>query len=420
MNFESLKKENYYKFIVIFGLIFSILWVIIVNTKPFSDFQYYYDIALNVANGLQWGDTYTSVGYSIILGGLFKIFGASVLVAKVFNIFLVTLNSIIFIEILDKINIKDIDKRIIFALFVFFPNNIFYTSLIATEIIFTTILLLITLIYFSDLKYKFIFIGILTGLNTMIKPFFIIFFLAIFIVELFINKKILKSLKDSIIVLLFCCIAISPWVYRNSKLVGQFTFVSNNGGIVLYINNNSQNKEGRWMKAADVENSIVNTEAYKNANMTVKNKMLSTAAKKWIISHPKEFMYLGYIRFKNTYFLGDDFYYTTSGTNLSTFYKDTIFSLTNNFRKIVIVPAISYMAFYSILILYSIFKKKTHLLNKYNLYTTILFYMFTSVYIITEGQGRYAFPLIFVFVYYFYYLINFVIVKTRILNKNIT
>lgn len=417
MNFKSLTKDNYYKFIVILGLICSIMWVVFVKTKPFSDFQYYYDVALNVANGQQWGDTYTSIGYSIILGGLFKIFGASILVAKVFNVFLVTLNSIMFIEILDKFEIKSLDKKIIFTLFVFFPNNIFYTSLIANELLFTTILLLITVIYFSDFKYKFIYIGILTGINTMIKPFFIIFFLAIFIVELLINKKILKSLKDSIIVLLFCVIVISPWIYRNSKLVGQFTFVSNNGGIVLYINNNSQNSSGRWMNAEDVENSIVKTEAYKNANMTEKNKMLGSAAKKWILSHPKEFLSLGYIRLRNTFFLGDDIYYTTSGTNLSTSCKDTIFSFTNNFRKIIFAPAILYIFIYSILILKSIFERKTHLLNKYNLYTIILFYMFTSIYFVTEGQGRYAFPLIFIFVYYFYYFTNYFIVKTKILNK---
>jgi len=413
MNFKSLKKENYYKFILILGLIFSVLWVIIVKTKPFSDFQYYYDVALNVANGLQWGDTYTSVGYSIILGGLFKIFGASILVAKVFNIFILILNNIIFIEILDKINIKDIDKKIIFTLFVFFPNNIFYSSLIATEPIFTTILLLITFIYFADIKYKFIFIGLLTGLNTMIKPFFFIFFFAIFIVELFINKKVIKSLSDSLIVLLFCCILISPWVYRNSKLVGEFTFVSNNGGIVLYINNNSQNKLGRWMAAKDVENSIVNTEAYINANMTEKNKMLSSAAKKWIVSHPKEFLQLGYKRLENTYLIGDDIGYTFNGSNVSSNEKDILYSLSNNIRKFIFKPAILYFLIYSILILRNIFTRKTQMLNKYNLYTTIVLYMFTSIYFITEGQGRYAFPLIFIFVYYFYYLINFVVIKAK-------
>jgi len=416
MILKSIKESNYYKFIIILALIFCIFWVIIIDTKPFSDFKYYYDIALNVANGMQWGNTYTSVGYSGILGGIFKLFGASFLVAKIFNIFLVLVNNLVFIEILDRINIKDIDKKIIFALFALFPNNIFYTSLIANELIFTTILLFVTLIYLSNYKHKYIVMGLLTGLNTMIKPFFIIFFFAVFIVDLLIDKNLGKSLKNSLIVLIFCCITISPWIYRNTRLVGEFTYVSNNAGIVLYINNNSQNKTGKWMAASDVENSIVNTEAYKNANITEQNKMLNAAAKKWIISHPKEFMQLGYLRLKNTYFVGDDFYYTTYGTNLSQYYKDKLFSFTNLIRKIIVAPAILYIAVYSIIILKSVFQRKTDLLNKFNLYTTVIFYMFTVIYFATEGQGRYAFPMIFIFVYYFYLTINFILSKTMIIK----
>ncbi len=77
-------------------------------------------------------------------------------------------------------------------------------------------------------------------------------------------------MENSLIVLVTCILVISPWIYRNTKLVGQFTYISNNGGIVLYINNNSQNKLGRWMPAENVENSLVKTEKYKKANMTEK------------------------------------------------------------------------------------------------------------------------------------------------------
>jgi len=411
MNFKSIRENNFYKLILILNLVLCILWVLIVNTQPFSDFRYYYDVALNVANGLPWGNTYTSVGYSIILGGIFKIFGASFLAAKILNIFLVLINNIILIEILDKTNLRSIDKKILFAIFAFFPNNIFYTSLIANELMFTTILLLTTLVYFSQYRHKYILMGLLTGINTMIKPFFIVFFFAVFIVDLFIDKKLMKSMKNSILVLVFCCIAISPWIYRNTKYMGQFTYVSNNAGIVLYINNNSNNQTGRWMAATDVENSLVNTETYKTANMTEQNKMLNSAAKKWILSHPKEFLQLGYQRLKNTYFLGDDIYYTTIGSSVSQYNKDRLFTYTNLFRKIIFVPALLYIVIYSIIILISIFKRKTNYLNKFNLYTTVIFYMFSVIYFATEGQGRYAFPLIFIFVYYFYLTLNIIISK---------
>ncbi|NMM65712.1 hypothetical protein HBE96_24340 [Clostridium sp. P21] len=406
METKSLKESMYYKVVLAIGLLFAVLWVTFVNTKPFSDFDYYYNLSVDIANGLPWGDTYTSVGYCIVLGGIFKLFGASVLKAKIFNIVLTIISNVCFISILDKLNIKEMKKKIMFAFFVFMPNNIFYNTILGTEILFTTIVLLITNIYFGKSKFKYLWIGILTGLNTMIKPFFLIFFFAVFLVDLIKERKFKKSFVNSAIVLLISALVISPWIYRNTKLMGQFTYVSNNGGIVLYINNNSQNKVGRWMAAEDVENSLVKTDEYKKANMTQKNKMLSTAAKKWIKGHPVQFVELGFKRLFNTYFVGDDASYSTYGSSLSDYTKGKILRITSNIRNIIFGLGIMYILFYSIIILKSIFKRETELLNKFHLYSVVLFFMFTSVYFVTEGQGRYAFPEIFVIIYAFYNFIE--------------
>jgi 4-amino-4-deoxy-L-arabinose transferase-like glycosyltransferase len=293
-------------------------------------------------------------------------------------------------------------------MFVFIPNNIFYNSILGTELIFTAILLAATNLYMGSMKFKYILIGILAGLNTMIKPFFIIFFFLIFLVDIIKNRKLLSSIKNSLIVLLFTAIVISPWIYRNSKLMGEFTYVSNNGGIVLYINNNSQNDKGRWMPAEDVENSIVKTKAYKNANMTEKNKMLSAEAKKWIKAHPMEFIDLGFKRLFNTYFVGDDVGYSIYGSNISYNLQKNIIKITNLIRRVIFGIGIISILVYSIVILMLIIKGKTDILNRFNVYSVILFFMFTCVYFITEGQGRYSFPIIFVFVYWFYNVLKYI------------
>ncbi|MTK14019.1 MAG: hypothetical protein F8N39_18745 [Clostridiaceae bacterium] len=247
----------------------------------------------------------------------------------------------------------------------------------------------------------------------MIKPFFIAIFFAIFIVEILKEKRATLAFKNSLIVLIVSIIVISPWIYRNTKLVGQFTYVSNNGGIVLYINNNSQNNIGRWMAASDVENSIVKTPEYEKANMTEKNKMLGDAAKKWIKSHPKEFLTLGFKRLYNTYFVSDDIMYSTYGSNLSDNTKTIIFSVANNIRNIIFTPAVLYILIYSIVILRAIVLRKTQLLDKFTLYIIVVFFMFTSVYFITEGQGRYAFPEIFIMIYCFYQFIKSALYKLK-------
>lgn len=406
MKKSILENNSYYKIVIALGMMLCALWVLLIDTKPFSDFDYYYRLSVDMAKGLPWGDTYTSVGYCMLLAGVFKLFGASLFNAKLLNLLLTFGSYLLFYGVIKRVNLKEIDRKIIFTLFVLIPNNIFYTSLVATEILFTTIVLFTTFIYFSDIKYKYVYVGILVGLNTLVKPFFIAYFLAIFLLELIIEKKVISSIKNSLIVLVVCAITIAPWIYRNTKFVGQFTYVSNNGGIVLYINNNSQNKLGRWMPADEVENSLVKTEEYKRANMTEKNKMLSKAAKRWIKAHPIQFIELGFKRLVNTYFWGDDVLYSTNGSGISDSAKPIIFAVTNNIRNIIFVPAIIYILIYSMVTLGYIRKRKTHLLNKYTLYNVILFYMFTAVYFITEGQGRYAFPEIFIMIYCSYNFIK--------------
>lgn len=404
---SNYSKTNYYKIVIAVSIVLSILWITFIDTKPFSDFEYYYNLAVSIANGGEWGDTYTSVGYSIVLGGLFKLFGASLVLGKIFNLVLTFFGQVLFLGILRKIEITEKNRKIVFTLFVLFPNNIFFNSVLGTEILFTTLLLLLTYIYFSDIKYKYVILGILVGAITMVKPFFLLYAFAIFLVELLKEKSFLKPLKSGIIIGVIALITISPWLYRNTKYNGERTFVSNNGGIVLYINNNSQNNMGRWMSIYDVENSLAKTEEYKKASYTQKNRMLNKSAKEWIKCHPKEFVILGFKRLFNTYMVGDDVAYSVHGaTNINDAFKVRLFAATNCIRNMVFIPAILYVLIYSIFILIQIIKGKTEKLNKFNLYSTILFYMFTSVYFITEGQGRYAFPLIFIIVYFWVYFVK--------------
>lgn len=399
---EKSYKKNYYFAIGIFILI-NILWICTVNTQPFSDFQYYHELAKQIALGGIWGNTYTSIGYSIFLAAFYKIFGANILVGKIVNLILSLLSIILFKKILEFTSMEEKSKFIVFILFAFFPSTIFYNTILGSEVLFTFLMLLVTYLFFKEnFKFKYIYIGILVGINTMVKPFFIVYFFAIFLYKIIFKENILKTIKESFSILLIALLVLSPWAYRNTKYNGEFTFVSNNGGIVLYINNNSQNKLGRWMPAKDVENSIVNKEEYKNANMTAQSKMLKKAAKEWIKTHPKEFTILGLKRLGNTYFVGDDLAYSLQGVNLNESAKFKMYYVYGTFRAIFLLIALCYIVYYSIYIIFCLLKKRVDKLDNLTVYLCILFYMFTCVYFVTEGQARYSFPMIFIFCYTFY------------------
>ncbi|MCH3963294.1 MAG: hypothetical protein LKE46_03390 [Clostridium sp.] len=391
--------EKYYRKAALLGILMSILWLLLVNTQPFSDFAYYDGLARQIANGGLWGDTYTSVGYPIVLGFVYRIFGSSLTAAKIFNLMLTFVNYVLFYKILKKADLSEKKRRFIYGLFVVFPSNIFYNSILAGEILFTTILFLITYLYFYDVKYKYILIGILTATGAMIKPFFLGVFLLFFIVELSLKIKFLTVLKHSLIIFMISAIALSPWLYRNTRLMGQLTFISNNGGIVLYINNNSQNRYGMWMDAGNVDNSIVKKTEYISANATQKNKMLSRAAWKWIKAHPAEFIQLGFKRLFITYIGFSEIGYSFNGSNINPILKFIFIFYAYAVRYMIFIPALIMLLVYSIKTIKRFSSKKS--VDCYLIYNLICFYMFALVYFISEGQPRYSFPCTFVMIYFF-------------------
>ncbi|OLN30223.1 hypothetical protein [Desulfosporosinus metallidurans] len=403
------KLSSFYYLVLILGFVLSVLWVLLVRTEPVSDFEYYQRIATQIANGGQWGDTYTTVGYPIFLAPFYWLLGASTWVAKALNLVLSTLNNVLVLHILGKIGIAERLRKRIFVLFVLFPMNIYYNSNVASEILFTTLLLLGTYVYLSDIKYKYVSIGVITGLNTMLKPYFPLFALTIILTDLVWHKEFLKSFKNGVVVILLAGVVLAPWLYRNYKLTGEFTYVSNNGGIVLYINNNSQNKLSGWMPAENVENSVVNRSDYRSANPTEKNKMLSRAAKAWIVGHPREFVSLGLKRVKRTFIqYGDknygDIFLAFYGSGISPSLQIKWFKATELIRASVFIGGIASILSYTIMHFGLFFAREnyqhrektwyisSHSRDKGCLFLLITFYMFAGVYFLTEGQSRYAFP----------------------------
>jgi len=399
------KVRNYYYYIVmIFGLILSILWVVFVKTTPISDFNYYNQLAIDIANGGFWGDTRQAIGYPITLGFVYWIFGAGIIKAKIFNLILTGTNYILFYYILRKLEIKESVKRITFIIFVLFPNNIFYNSILAKEILMTTALLMATYIYLIKTKYKYIYMGLLTGFITIIHASFLVYMLGIFLVESICTRQLKKTVISSLIILLFTLLTISPLVIRNSRLMGQPTYVSTNSGVVLYINNNSQNNTGGWMAASDVKNSVVNTASYKSGNRATRCKIFKVAALKWIISHPTRFVQLGIMRLNNTYLAGEDIFWTFPGANFSYEQKYELQMITQNIRKIVFIPALISILILSVMKIIDLIKNtgnKDDINYKFEVYLLMLFYMISITQFITEGQSRYFFPLIFIMVFFF-------------------
>ena len=401
------RDKRFYRVVLVLSFLLSVIWVLVVDTIPVSDFNYYHELAQQIAQGGQWGDTYTTVGYSIVLAFFYKLFGVNWYVAEVLNLMLTFANNLLLLKVLEYSRLREGVRRAVFVFFALFPAVIYYNSLVATEIMFTTVLLLTTVVYLSSIRYKFLLLGVLTAVNTMIKPFFILYFLVIFLTELlarpddsrFFMKIFVRALTRGAIILVISLFVLSPWLYRNYHLNGEFTWVSNNGGIVLYINNNSQNKHGGWMPADKVENSLVTTPEYIKANWTLKNKMLSQAAKEWIFTHPREYISLGIKRLVLTYKgMGDDINFAFNGSSVSPEKQTFLYSINEAVRMPVFLLGVFSILVHSLLLLFKLLKKEKT--SSFESYLLILFYMFAGTYFLTEGQSRYAFPTLWILIYF--------------------
>ncbi|HHW30928.1 MAG TPA: hypothetical protein GXX20_04530 [Clostridiaceae bacterium] len=129
------------------ALIPRIIWVVFIDTAPTSDFYGYNNYAINASKGYfqLYGDVYPlfpfKFGYSLILSVLYRIFGTDIIVAKLFNVAL-SVGTVFLVYKLGEKIFNERSGRIAGLIFSFWPAQIMYNSVAASEHIFMLFFLL--------------------------------------------------------------------------------------------------------------------------------------------------------------------------------------------------------------------------------------------------------------------------------------
>lgn len=406
---------------VILSFILKLIWIIKVPLTPIYDFETLYNVAVNLHNGLgftlngyPWG--FQSYGYPMILSWFFNLIGdGSIFAAKFFNVVCSTLTLPLIYLILKKYLSN---KKIIIACFLlaaFLPNHIIYNNVLGTEILSTLLFagILCFVLYGDkfDTRINYLIKGILCGVLSLIKPFFLAYPIALIFIYFVKDKRTI--LKSAIFLILGTSLIIIPSIIKNYKAFGEIIPVSYNGGYVLYINNNSENSKGGWMDASgvratdelkeklaevgyeyDVPHDIEKTQILRNPKIS---KILQSAAIKWIVKNPFEFISLGFLRLVNVFFSGASDVSLWGFENLGqmTISQSKLFKIFMGISNTLIyVISFSYLV-----ILFTnlkrIFSKKLGL-NMLTLIWSVAF--FYAVYFVFEGQARYNFPVLFLLI----------------------
>lgn len=308
--------------IFILGIISRIWWINNIKTEQKYDFDTYYEIAYNIYSGN--GHTLNGIpvawqgcGYSYALAFFFKIVGsASEINGKYFNVILSSITLVLSYFIYSKFfNKGKVPVLAAFAITSFLPSLIAYNNVLGTETFF--VFLIACILFVQTLEkvniwIKYLILGILCGATALTKPFMLAYPVILAVIKWTDCKDFMKSLKCLGLMCLACAAVISPWTYRNYRIYSRFIPISYNAGYCLFVNNNDSNIYGGWMDLQtiktsdtikyDIEKSLESGRSVKVAYEL--DPILTSVARKWIFQNPKEFLKLGLLRIKSTFFSG--------------------------------------------------------------------------------------------------------------------
>lgn len=212
---EKIKITHKVLIILLVGIILRILWLININTLPYSDFETLYTAAVNLTNGNN--DAFTGVNYIarfphlsymiVYMAMIIKIFGEGLIAIKIGNLIF----SVITMYLVYKISLEVFDSEnlalVSLSISALFAPMVTYVGVLATENI--AIPLYLASIYFFILYVKekisvnkLIICGICIGIGNLFRMVGVIMVVAyILYIFIFTNKNIVSKIKASLFII---------------------------------------------------------------------------------------------------------------------------------------------------------------------------------------------------------------------------
>ncbi|OGW42633.1 MAG: hypothetical protein A2132_01650 [Nitrospirae bacterium RBG_16_43_11] len=195
-----------------------------------DDSSIYDDLGWRYASGEDVTDVFFPPGYWMFLGIIYKVFGRNYLLLMIIQSLIGAAVPILTYFISKEIfNIKT--ARLSALLVSINSSIIFYSTLIATESIYTPITLLLLWMLIKVRKSPrtlfFVFIGLLLGLSIIIKSVMLALPMVLLGWLFLIYRRSIKTfIISSVLLLVFVCLTIAPLTYRNYINHGRFILLT--------------------------------------------------------------------------------------------------------------------------------------------------------------------------------------------------
>ncbi len=259
--------------ITVLGCALRLVWALTVHSRlgQYWDMQWYYGTARNLATGHGLtirvvppigylpgpGGMQTTLwpqGYSITLAAVFRVFGAGLTAGKLLNVVAGTL-VIPLVFLLARRPFGGAVALVAAALFALYPANIFWTSVLYSDLVFTTpfVVATVLLVYAGTrpTRTQAVAIGLAVGYMAIIRPQALVVLGAAAVYWLIRDESPRSVLKPLLYAAFGACIFILPNAVWNTARTGELTALSNNFGYNLRIGH-APYSTGRYIWPTDL------------------------------------------------------------------------------------------------------------------------------------------------------------------------
>jgi 4-amino-4-deoxy-L-arabinose transferase-like glycosyltransferase len=242
----TMPRRYYLIGLIALALLLRLIWVLVVPTAPFTDYAVYDGLARNLAAGKGYYNDFSvpgevdyhtfafrPPGWPLLLAAVYLITGPSLAVAKALTLILSVLVVWLGYELVRGLANERV-ARLSGLLLALFPSLIAYTSILASEWLFTVLILPIFIILIGKPEMwtlpRVIAAGALFGAALLTRPIVQFWPVVILAYVLYRTRSIWLTLRLGVIFALAAAVVVLPWSFRNQRVLGQFVLVATNGG----------------------------------------------------------------------------------------------------------------------------------------------------------------------------------------------
>ncbi|TXH02677.1 MAG: glycosyl transferase [Candidatus Moraniibacteriota bacterium] len=274
--------------------------ILLIDVQPSSDMGWYYHRAIELLETGRYQENgiptaFWPVGYPAFLALVMAIGGASVLTGQLANLSLSVACTLLTYHLcIRQFNSQRI-AAIATSLMAVYPNQMGYSLGLYSEPLYTTLLLLIWILFRPNCGLlTIICAGLIGGLATLVKTQMLLLAPPLFFL-LSLNswerQNIISALRKSFLASAVMLLTIAPWTIRNHQVMGSFIPVSTNGGLSLLAGNNPSMTSDLRTDFND-NDPIFEEIKFSASDQVAADKRARSAALTWIGDNPSRFIFL--------------------------------------------------------------------------------------------------------------------------------